>query len=96
MPDIFVKLIANSLFFGIFPRKWATSTVILLPKKGDLNKPENWRPISQTIYFAKIFEKVIHTHTLKYFMDFNILSEYQYVFLPKRSTHEAIFDQIYI
>ena len=25
-------------------------------------------------------------------MDSNILNEYQYVFLPKRSTHEAIFD----
>ena len=28
MPDIFVKLLANSLFFDIFPRKWATSTVM--------------------------------------------------------------------
>ena len=92
MPDIFVKLFANSLFFGIFPRKWATSTVILLPKKGDLNMPGNWRPISQTNYFAKIFEKVIHTRTLKYLMDSNILNDYQYGFLPNRSTHEAIFD----
>ena len=92
MPDIFVKLFANSLFFGNFPRKWATSTVILLPKKGDLNMPGNWRPISQTNYFAKIFEKVIHTRTLKYLTDSNILNEYQYGFLPNRSTHEAIFD----
>ena len=92
MPDIFVKLFANSLFFGIFPRKWATSTVILLPKKGDLNIPGNWRPISQTNYFAKIFEKVIHTRTLKYLMDSKILNDYQYGFLPNRSTHEAIFD----
>ena len=92
MPDIFVKLFGNSLFFGIFPRKWSTSTVILLPKKGDLNMPGNWRPISQTNYFAKIFEKVIHTRTLKYLVDSNILNDYQYGFLPKRSTHEAIFD----
>ena len=54
--------------------------------------PGNWRPISQTNYFAKIFEKVIHTRTLKYLTDSNILNDYQYGFLPNRSTHEAIFD----
>ena len=69
-----------------------TSTVILLPKKGDLNRPENWRPISQTNYFSNFFEKVVHTRIIEYLTDSNILSPYQYVFLPNRSTHEAIFD----
>ena len=57
IPDKFRHLFANSLFFGIFPATWTCATVTLLPKKGEKNQAGNWRPVSQTVIFAKILEK---------------------------------------
>ena len=57
IPEKFVHLFANSLFQGIFPVSWTLSYVTLLPKNGDKTLANNWRPISQTILYAKILEK---------------------------------------
>ena len=70
----------------------------MLAKEGDLLNPSNWRPITQTSIFAKILKKVVHVRQLKYFLDNIILSKYQYMFLPGRSTQLAVFEfvkQIY-
>ena len=83
---------SNSMFRGIFPREWACSIVTLLPKTGDLSKPGNWRPISQTCIFAKLLERVVHTELLEYLLSNKIITEFQYVFLPNRSTQEAVFE----
>ena len=66
----------------------------MLPKDGDLLNPSNWRPITQTSIFAKILEKVVHVRLLKYFLDNYILSKYQYIFLPGRSTQLAVFELV--
>lgn len=45
------------------PTSWKQSTTIFIPKKGDLSRPENWRPValSSTIYklFAALVSKRI-------------------------------------
>ena len=64
----------------------------LIPKCGDKSLPGNWRPISQTIIFAKILEKIVHKQMLEYFLLNNILSKHQFCFLPNRSTHEAVLN----
>ena len=56
IPSKFVHLFANSLFSAKFPTAWTNLYVTLLPKDGDKNEPGNWRPISQTILYAKILE----------------------------------------
>ena len=94
IPSKFVHLFANSLFVAKFPEAWTCSYVTLIPKDGDKTIPGNWRPISQTVLFAKILEKIVHKQILKYFLDNNILTKYQFGFLPKRSTHEAIFNTV--
>ena len=57
MPDIFVKLFANSLFFGIFPRKWATSTVILCQKKVNCLLLETGAQYRKLIILQKFLKK---------------------------------------
>ena len=89
-----LSIFANSIFTGIFPTKWARLTVTLLPKSGDLTNPVNWRPISQTNIFSKLLEKIIHSKLLDYFIRNSILSNFQYGFLPARSTHEAVYDVV--
>ena len=87
----FLTIFGNSLFFGIFPNKWACSTLTFLPKEGDKNNPSNWRPISQTNIFSKLLEKFVHARMLKHLQTNNLISEFQYGFLPGKSTHQAIF-----
>ena len=91
IPAKFRLLYANSMFIGYFPFKWTLSRVKLIPKAGDRSNPGNWRPISMTNIFSKILEKLVHSQILKYFRDNDLLSEYQFGFLPGKSTHEAIF-----
>ena len=69
------------------------SYVTLLPKCGDISSVGNWRPISQTIIFAKILEKVVHKQ-LSYFQEHNVLSKFQFGFLPEKSTYESIFNVV--
>ena len=94
IPDKFRHIFANSLFSGIFPHAWTCAQVTLIPKNGDKELPGNWRPISQTIVFAKILEKIVHKQLLNYFMVNNILTDSQYGFLPGRSIQEAVFNTV--
>ena len=92
IPSKFVHLFATSLYYSKFPMAWTCSYVTLIPKDGDKTLPGNWRPISQTIVFAKILEKIVHKQVLEYFLANNIITEYQYGFLPGKSTQEAVFN----
>ena len=74
--------------------EWSCSIVTLLTKGGDLSDPVDWRPISETNIFSKILEKKFHAKLLDYFLRNNILSDFQYGFLPKHSTHEAVYDVV--
>ena len=98
IPGKFVRLFDISLKNGIFPRKWATGSVNVIPKGGDLNQPGNWRPITQTNLYAKILERIVHKKLLRHILDNDILCKYQFGFLPGKSTQLAVFDltkQIY-
>ena len=90
--DYFLELYLTSIRSGVFPKKWSIGTVTVIPKSGDLSDPSNWRPITQTPIFAKVFEKIIHNRLINYFTDNNILTQYQYGFRKGKSTQQAIFD----
>ena len=91
-PIFFLDIFSVSLREGLFPKAWSTGTVTVIPKSGDLSDPSNWRPITQTQIFAKIFEKIVHNRLSTYLDQNNILSKYQYGFRKGRSTQQAIFD----
>ena len=94
IPSKFRHLFACSLFRGKFLTTWTCSYVTLIPKIGDKSEAGNWRPISQTNIFAKLLEKIVHKQVLLYLMNNNILSKFQFGFLPDKSTHESIFNVI--
>ena len=87
IPDKFRHLLATSLYTSKFPVMWTCAYVTLLPKTSD---PGNWRPISQTNIFANILEEIVHKQFLEYLQTNAILFEFQYGFLPEKSTHESI------
>lgn len=72
------------LKLGIFPLHWKTSIVVPVPKNGNVNLVQNYRPISLLSNFSKLFEKIIMNHVM-----FNVksqLSPDQHGFLSGRST----------
>ena len=94
VPEKICKMITKSLLTCVVPAEWTKCTITVLPKDGDLRNPSNWRPITQTSIFSKILEKVVHTQILKYLLETNILSQYQYGFLPQHSTQLAVFELV--
>jgi len=52
---------------GLVPSSWTRSLVVPVPKKGDLNLIKNYRPISLTESFRKLFEHCINKHIIRSF-----------------------------
>ena len=93
-PTYFLEIFLVSIQESVFPTAWSTGTITVIPKTGDLSDPSNWRPITQTPIFAKIFEKIIHNRLTTFLTNNNILSKYQYGFRKGKSTQQAIFDLV--
>ena len=92
IPNAMLYMYQQSLTLGIFPREWAVGYINLLPKGGDKRNPSNWRPITQTCIPAKVLEKIVQKRLMRYFIDKNVLSNYQYGFRSGYSTQKAIFE----
>ena len=94
IPDIICCIYVTSIRTGIFPTVWSKGQVSLIPKVGDLSDPGNWRPITQTSIFSKLFEKIIYNRLSDHIDRNNIFTGFQYGFRPNRSTQTATFDLI--
>ena len=76
------KMFNLILTLGHTPRSWSTSHIILLPKKGNLSDPANWRPISLVNADSKIFMKIMANRTSKACK--KIIGSYQSGFISGR------------
>lgn len=76
---------------GLFPRAWSTAVIVPIPKKGDLSKPDNFRAISVSSIFGKIFSSILNTRLMKWSEINDKLNDKQFGFRPGRSTIDCIF-----
>lgn len=83
-------LINLIMFHGIFPNCLKSTIITPIFKKGDINLPENYRPIAIVPIFSKIIESCLVLQLYDYFLDNNLLYEHQYGFRPKHSTAMAV------
>ena len=74
----------------VFPDVLKVAHIIPIFKKGSKHLVENFRPISLLNPIAKIFEKLMYRRLLSFFQKFELLSKYQFGFLPKKSTDNAV------
>ena len=98
LPAMFIKKTAQHLIkplyiifnlsvkTGEIPAKWKKAVVIPIYKKGKINDPANYRPISLTSVICRVLEKIIHKHMMLHLLDNRIVSEAQHGFVYMRST----------
>ena len=79
-----------SIQSSTFPSQWKKALVIPIPKSGNPNKKENYRPISLLPLPGKILEKLIHNQLSYFIEENNLLTDNQYGFRKQRSTSHAI------
>jgi len=75
---------------GIFPNCFKLSRVVPIFKKGDVNCPSDYRPISIVPVFGKIFEVIIKNSLVQYFERNSLLDVAQYGFREGKSTVQAV------
>jgi hypothetical protein len=73
--------IRNKMFAQcIYPERLKFSLIRPIYKTGDKSAPSNYRPISLSPVFSKIFEKVVYKRLFDHINKNAILNEYQYGF----------------
>lgn len=84
------KLFNMCINAGYFPLCLKINKVVPVHKKGDVNTADNYRPISISPIFSKIFEKALKSQIMTYFEKHSILNSSQFGFRPGMSTVDAI------
>ncbi|CAG7720577.1 unnamed protein product [Allacma fusca] len=89
------QLFNDSIVTGIFPQELKISLVKPIFKSGDSLNPSNYRPISISPVFSKIFEKLMYSRLLEFFEKNNIFNSSQYGFRKHMNTMDAIYNVIH-
>ncbi|MCG7879943.1 MAG: reverse transcriptase domain-containing protein [Candidatus Thiodiazotropha endolucinida] len=88
-----LELLFNRSFReGVFGDIWKGSHVLPLPKKGDLTKVTNYRPVSLLSGIGKLLERIVHKNIYNFLHENNLLYKYQSGFLPNHSTTYQLVD----
>lgn len=76
---------------GNIPKDWKKSIIVLIYKKGNQDKAENYRGISLLCSAYKIYAEVLRNRLEKKTEDRNLLPESQCGFRKRRSNLESVF-----
>ena len=76
---------SESFNSGTLPHDWKNSQVTPIHKKGARNNVSNYRPVSLTSIFGKLMETIVKDHLISNLISNNLLSAYQFGFVPDRS-----------
>ena len=70
-----------SLQLGIVPQDWREANVAPLHKKSSREKPENYRPVSLTLFFVgKVLESIIKDRIVTHLDQHNLIDSSQHGF----------------
>ena len=75
---------------NIFPIELKKAHITLLFKKDDPMDAKNYRPISITCAFSKIFEKILHAQITEHLDNFQIMTTFQFGFRKNISAQDAL------
>ena len=98
IPPYFIKHVIQSIIFPLslifncslelsdVPKQWKTSFIIPVHKKGNIHNALNYRPISLTSGFSRIYEHIVSVKILNHLFDNNLLTNKQFGIVPNRSS----------
>ena len=107
IPSLFIKKSINSFLFPLHvlfnlflssnfvPAQWKTALIVPIFKKGDRRKASNYRPISLTSSFSRLFESVILDKMIHFTTTHELISRFQFGFLPNRSSCSNLLSSLY-
>ena len=76
------------------PSKWKHSIVTPVKKKPPFHDPLNYRPVSITSFFCRVFEKMLTKYLMQFCEDANLLPDEQYGFRRERSIETQMLDAL--
>ena len=79
---------------GCLPSAWKTANITPIFKKGVSSSVSNYRPISLTSVFCKLFERIVKEQMLKYLLDNKLISKHQHGFLAMHSTSSQLLEAV--
>lgn len=83
-----------SLMRAEVPTRWTLSIITPIPKKPPYNLPSNFRPVSITSIFARLFEKILKKRIEDHLQKHAILSRNQHGFQKGSSTVTAMIQAL--
>lgn len=86
-----LKLFNKILETEVTPERWANIIVIMLYKKGLVEKLENYRPIALVDTILKLFTQMLNDRIIKWAENSGLLPEFQCGFRKNRSCTDNIF-----
>ena len=98
LADIMAHVCNLNFQTGVYPKRLMVAIITCIFKSGDPHYYNNYRAISILSAFSKIIEKAATERLLEYFLDKNLLSEFQFGYKPNVSTVDALLsfvDDIY-
>jgi len=79
---------------GHMPSQWKTASITPVFKNGLSSEVSNYRPISLTSIFCKLFERLMQNKILTYLSHNNLISSHQHGFLTKHSTCSQLLETV--
>ena len=94
IPSTMTELFKYLRDLGHMPSQWKTANITPVFKKGLSSEVSNYRPISLTSIFCKLFERLIQDKILTNLSDNNLISPHQHGFLGKHSTCSQLLETV--
>ena len=91
LSPLLCRLFNNMYSKCIYPISWTTGVIVPVPKKGDLSDVNNYRGITLTSIFSKVFSILLDNRLRKWADNNDVIHDCQFGFRKQRSTVDCIF-----
>ena len=81
-----ITLFRYVVILGHIPKDWKLANITPIFKKGIASEVSNYRTVSLTSVFCKLFERLLHAKTLHYLRTNKLITSQQHSFLTRHST----------
>ncbi|MEW8546880.1 MAG: reverse transcriptase family protein, partial [Candidatus Thiodiazotropha sp.] len=89
--DPICKLFNHIFSKNCYPLSWTKGVIVPVPKKGDLTDVNNYRGITLTSIFSKLYSHILDNRLRSWSEDNNIINDNQFGFREGKSTVDCIY-----